>query len=141
MPAIAFDTLKYANKLKEAGVPDKQAEAQAGVMAEALEVNLENVATKEQVEGFNDRLERLGVEMRKGFSDLERLIEQMGKRLETRIDHKTQEVRQELKQVETQLEARITQVETKLEARITQVETKLDSRITQVAANLDAKID
>ena len=29
MAAIAFDTLKFARKLKEAGVPEQQAEAQA----------------------------------------------------------------------------------------------------------------
>jgi hypothetical protein len=34
MTAITFDTLKFANKLKLAGVPDKQAEAEAE--AEAL---------------------------------------------------------------------------------------------------------
>ncbi len=37
MAAVAFDTLKFARRLKEAGVPDKQAEAQAEVMAEAFD--------------------------------------------------------------------------------------------------------
>lgn len=45
MAAITFDTLKFANKLKSAGVPDKQAEAEA--LSEALEVNLKELATKE----------------------------------------------------------------------------------------------
>jgi hypothetical protein len=71
MPAIAFDTLKFANKLKEAGVPDKQAEAQAATMAEALQVNLESLATKEQVD-------RQGADVRKEIellrSDMNREI-------------------------------------------------------------------
>ena len=45
MAAITFDTLKFANKLKSAGVPDKQAEAEA--LSEALEVNLKELVTKE----------------------------------------------------------------------------------------------
>ena len=46
MSAITFDTLKFANRLKAAGVPDKQAEAEAEVLAEALEVNLKDLSTK-----------------------------------------------------------------------------------------------
>lgn len=34
MTTLTFDTLKFANRLKAAGVPDKQAEAEA--LAEAL---------------------------------------------------------------------------------------------------------
>ena len=33
MTAITFDTLKFANKLKLAGVPDKQAEAEAEALS------------------------------------------------------------------------------------------------------------
>ena len=36
MAAIAFDTLKCARRLIDAGVPQQQAEAQAEVMAEAV---------------------------------------------------------------------------------------------------------
>jgi hypothetical protein len=50
MSAITFDTLKYANKLKSAGVPDKQAEAEAEALSEALEVNLKVLVTKEYLD-------------------------------------------------------------------------------------------
>jgi hypothetical protein len=49
MATATFDTLKYANTLKEAGVPDKQAEAQATVLAEALAVNFKELATKDDL--------------------------------------------------------------------------------------------
>ena len=39
MAAIAFDTLKAARRLKEAGVPETQTEAQAELMAEAFIFN------------------------------------------------------------------------------------------------------
>ncbi len=50
MAAITFDTLKYANRLKAAGVPDKQAEAEAEALSEALEVNLKELVTKEHLD-------------------------------------------------------------------------------------------
>jgi uncharacterized pyridoxal phosphate-containing UPF0001 family protein len=46
MTAIAFDTLKYANTLKRAGVLPEQAEAQALALGNALEVNMKELATK-----------------------------------------------------------------------------------------------
>ena len=46
MATIAFDTLKYSKRLKDAGVPDSQAEAEAEALAEVLEVNLKELATK-----------------------------------------------------------------------------------------------
>lgn len=49
MTAVTFDTLKFANRLKAAGVPDKQAEAEAEVLSEVLEVNLRELATKEDL--------------------------------------------------------------------------------------------
>ncbi len=36
MATITFDTLKFANRLKDAGVPAAQAEAQAYAIADAL---------------------------------------------------------------------------------------------------------
>ena len=46
MTAVAFDTLKFVKRLKEAGVPEKQAEAQAEAFAEAVDMNL---ATKQDI--------------------------------------------------------------------------------------------
>lgn len=43
---LTFDTLAYANKLKQAGVPEKQAEIQAETMAEILHNDL---ATKQDL--------------------------------------------------------------------------------------------
>ncbi len=56
MATIAFDTLKYSKRLKDAGVPDKQAEAEAEALAEVLEVNLKDLATKEDLKALEDRL-------------------------------------------------------------------------------------
>jgi hypothetical protein len=36
MTTLTFDTLKFANKLKAAGVPEKQAEAEAEALADVM---------------------------------------------------------------------------------------------------------
>ena len=49
MAVATFDTLKFANTLKAAGVPDKQAEAQAVAFAEVIQLNLKELVTKEDL--------------------------------------------------------------------------------------------
>ena len=83
MAAITFDTLKYANRLKAAGVPDKQAEAEAEVLAEALEVNLKELVTKEdlhrEMESLRRDIDARFVQVDSRFVQLEqRLIIKLG---------------------------------------------------------------
>ncbi len=47
MTTMAFDTLRYARRLKEAGVPEPQAEVQAELMAEAFGFYADNLLTKD----------------------------------------------------------------------------------------------
>ena len=49
MAIATFDTLKFANTLKTAGVPEKQAEAQAVAFAEIIQVNIKDLVTKEDL--------------------------------------------------------------------------------------------
>ncbi|BBL72019.1 DUF1640 domain-containing protein [Methylogaea oryzae] len=49
MATIAFDTLKFAKRLKDAGILPAQAEAEAEALAEVLEVNLKDLVTKEDL--------------------------------------------------------------------------------------------
>lgn len=43
MTTVTFDTLKFANRLKSAGVPSQQAEAEAEALAEVFEANLKEL--------------------------------------------------------------------------------------------------
>ena len=52
MATITFDTLTFANKLKSAGVVPVHAEA----LAELFEINLKEVATKEDIKHLGERL-------------------------------------------------------------------------------------
>ncbi len=50
MTTIAFDTLKYANRLKAAGFDSKQAEALADAQAEVNEKAMGELVTKEYLD-------------------------------------------------------------------------------------------
>jgi hypothetical protein len=56
MATIAFDTLKFSKRLKDAGVPEKQAEVEAEALAEILEVRLKDLATKDELKAMEERL-------------------------------------------------------------------------------------
>jgi hypothetical protein len=64
MATATFDTLKFANKLKQAGVPDKQAEAEAEALAEALAVNLRDLVTKDDLQRAVEQLRREMAELK-----------------------------------------------------------------------------
>ena len=52
MAAITFDTLKFVERLKAAGVPEEQAKAEAEALAEALgeTISIRELATKADLE-------------------------------------------------------------------------------------------
>ncbi len=57
MATITFDTLRFANKLKSAGVLPEHAEAEAEALAEIFELNLKEVATKEDIKHLEERID------------------------------------------------------------------------------------
>ena len=73
-----FDPLKFANTLKDAGVPSAQAEAEATALSEVLEVNLKELVTKEDLHREIDTLRR---EMLTGFSQVDFRFAQIDSRL------------------------------------------------------------
>ncbi len=79
MPIPIFDTLKYANALKAADVPEKQAEAQAMLMGEALSVNLKELVTKDDLLQVEQRLNaKIDVQSAKFSGDINQLRWMMG---------------------------------------------------------------
>lgn len=53
MSAVPFDTLKYLETLKEAGIPENQARALTTGLAEAVDMNL---ATKQDLKLLENKL-------------------------------------------------------------------------------------
>jgi hypothetical protein len=100
MSAIGFDTLKFARKLKEAGVPDKQAEAQAEVLGEAFLYNLNEIVTRDYLDSrlapINARLDGIdarldGMDVR--FDGIDARLDRMDARFDS-IDARLNQIDQ-----------------------------------------------
>jgi len=68
MSTLTFDTLKFANQLKTAGVPAGHAEAEAKALSEVFEINLSELATKEdlrhEINGLRHEMKELETGLR-----------------------------------------------------------------------------
>jgi hypothetical protein len=70
MAVATFDTLKFANTLKAAGVPAQQAEAQAVAFAEVIQLNFKDLANKDDMALLKTDIALLKTELK---GDLEHL--------------------------------------------------------------------
>lgn len=86
MGAVAFDTLKFAKRLKEAGFSEQQAEALAEAEAELFEAHL---ATKQDI-----------AEVRREIAEVQRRIEEVRAELKRDIEEFRGKVERDLKDLE-----------------------------------------
>lgn len=85
MAAITFDTLKFSNRLKQAGIPAAQAEAEAEALAEVFEANTEALATKRDVEQMEERVDNKFELLRREINGLEERFDNKLETLELRL--------------------------------------------------------
>jgi predicted phage-related endonuclease len=90
MSAIAFDTLKFAKRLKEAGFTEQQAEALADAEAEFIEQNL---ATKRDI-----------ADIKRDIADVKRDIKELEVTLRNEIKQLGVTLRGEIKQLDVKIE-------------------------------------
>ena len=76
MSLMYFDTLKFSNRLKAAGIPAAHAEAEAEALAEVLDVNLKDLATKADLAAAKSELKVEIAELRKDMEHSLTLLEQ-----------------------------------------------------------------
>ncbi|WP_027948850.1 hypothetical protein [Haliea salexigens] len=100
MATLAFDSLRYARRLREAGVPEPQADAQAELMAEAFGFYADNIVTRDYLDAV----------LRAGFGEQAQRFE----RIETRLN--TLEARLDA------LDARLDKLDARLDKFVTRLE-------------------
>ena len=82
MTVLSFDTLKFARRLQAAGMDARLAEEQAEALAEALDANLQELATRADIAVVRKDLQQLESDLRKEMLLLEqRLIIKLGSML------------------------------------------------------------
>lgn len=132
MPVATFDTLKFANTPKAAGVPSQQAEAQAVAFAEVIQVNMKDLVTK-------DDLDRAVAALRKDLDravaatkdDLDRAVSDIRAELQTGLADVRREFKTELSDLFHKLDARFDLMEQRLNAKIDTHQARNDERHTQ----------
>ena len=106
MAAITFDTLKFANRLKAAGIPAPFAEAEAAALSEVLDINLGELATRTDLARMASRtdLEVLRAEMATK-ADLDILRKEMATKAELEVLRKEMATKADLALLRKDLEA------------------------------------
>jgi len=81
MATATFDTLRFANQLKTAGVPSIQAEAEAKALSEIFETNLSELATKEdlhhEIGGLRHEMKELELRIDTRFGQIDTRFEKV----------------------------------------------------------------
>jgi len=122
MSAIAFDTLKFAKRLKEAGFTEQQAEALADAEAEFIEQNL---ATKRDI-----------ADIKRDIADDKRDIKELEVTLRNEIKHLDVALRNEIKQLDAALRGEIKQLDVTLRGEIKQLDVKIEQIHSDLARDL-----
>ena len=117
MSTLAFDSLKFARRLKEAGVPDKQAEAQAEVMAETFGFYVDNLVTRDYLDArFAEQDARLDARLAEQEARLEARLAEQDRRMEARFAEQ-----------DARLEARFAKQDLHIEQRFSGIDIKLNA--------------
>jgi len=85
MAIVLFDTLKFAKRLREAGVPPPQAEAEAEILSEVFAVNLQELATKQDLHAVKTELQHEIKEVRGEIKEVRGEIEKLELRLTIKL--------------------------------------------------------
>ena len=87
MSSLAFDSLRFARRLKEAGVPDSQAEAQAELMAETFGFYVDNLVTRDYLDArFAEQEARLEARLEARFAQQDLYIERRLSGLDVKLN-------------------------------------------------------
>lgn len=129
MAVATFDTLKFANTLKAAGVPPQQAEARAVAFAEVVQLNFKELATKEDVVAARADLERVAAELR---AEMERIA----KEAKDNLDQAVKELKRDGADQRTELKHDMQTMQAKHQADILLLKWMLGATFTGVVAGL-----
>ncbi|MBF0626006.1 MAG: DUF1640 domain-containing protein [Magnetococcales bacterium] len=124
---VAFDTLKYARRLKEIGIPAPQAEMHAELLAEAL---AERLASKEN-------LTRTETTLQRDIKELDAKGEIAKKELDARIETTRADLKRDIKELDAKIEA----TRADLKRDIKELDAKVENFRLELDAKLDAKIE
>ncbi|MBA2591296.1 MAG: CCDC90 family protein [Pseudomonadota bacterium] len=122
MTAIAFDTLRFAKRLKEAGFTEQQAEALAIAEAELIEDNLATKRDLKDLEGVLQRhLAQIEADLKREIKALDAKVEQIHagltrdiKDLDAKVEQIRAEIKRDIEELRADLKRDLKDLETKV---------------------------
>ena len=138
MIAPLFDTLKYVERLQDAGVPERQAKAEAEVLRDALSESLVTVlAGKEDIRIAKDELQG---EIRAFREDLQGQIRVVKEELQGEIRAFREDLQGQIRVVKEELQDEIRTVREDLQGQIRALKEELQGEIRTVREDLQGQI-
>ena len=135
MAATAINTLRYARRLKNAGVPHEQAEAMADAIGSELTVEL---VTKVDLEAATAGLDAGIAKVDGSLAILRTDFDTAISALDTRVSDRIGEVENSLAILRTDIDAAITALEARVNDRIGEVESSLATLRTDIDTAISA---
>ena len=135
MPVATFDTLKFSKALREAGVPEKQADAEAAVLSDVFAVNLRELVTKDDLKSeLKLTKDELRAEIKGVRDELKGDIKGVRDELKGDIKSVRDELKGDIKSVRDELKGDIKGVRDELKHDMALMDQRLNAKIDQLAA-------
>jgi len=134
---IKFDTLEYARRLAEAGIPADQADAHAQALSEALATA--SVTPAELVLVRSELLARMDMLKSEVYARMDRLKVE----IDARIDQLKVEIDARFDRLNIELDARFDLFKREIDARFERLEARLDgfeARLDGIEARFESKL-
>ncbi len=139
MAIAIFDTLKFAQRLKEAGVASARAEAEAEALSEIFAVNFQELPTKQDLQAVKGELQHEIKEVHTEIKDVRTEIKGVRDEMRTEIKGLRDEMHTEIKGV--RVEIKDVKVEIKdLKKDILGYHTEGDSKLEKLELRLTIKL-
>jgi hypothetical protein len=140
MTTLAFDSLRFARRLRDAGVPEPQADAQAELMAEAFGFYADNILTKDHFEAVLDaklaaRFAQQDAKFDKRFADIDRRFTEQ----DAKFDKRFADIDRRFAEQDAKFDRCFAEQDAKFDKRFIEQDAKFDKRFIEQGAKFDKR--
>ena len=130
MTSLTFDSLRYARRLRQSGMPEPQADAQAELMAESFGIIADKVLTKEHFEAV------LRARLDAGFAAQNAQLEKRFASIDQRFTEQDAKFEQRFTEQDAKFEQRFTEQDAKSENRFAEQNAHFENRFVKLERTL-----
>ncbi len=145
MATLAFDSLQFARRLKAVGVPDKQAEVQAELMAEAFGFYADNIVTRDYLDAtlrasFAEQDSRWDKKLAERDARWDEKLAERDTRWERQLTERDARWEKSLSDLDTRWEKNLAERDTRLDKNLAERDAHWDKSLAERDARLDKSL-